>query len=342
MGSSPKAIEARGIALLENTTGGDFDIQFGHEVTADAFLRLKWSSGARGPEPGWLPVQIKVTSHRTKEWERKMRYVLRTQRDSLHGATLLGVSLNKADCWFVHVVHRHTPYESFCMGDPAWNYEPALVSECLRDHWQSRAASLYKEPSRAFAYSKETLLEVDARAAFVDLLRGTDLDYQVCREEFSGVGGHLFLRSAPHKKYRIQEKLLSWRLEDGEALGLRTKLRRASGKNYKAADGDYFLLHARGGTPGACEPFSLFGSALVPFHELEARGMLRKNDQNPGTSILALYPAGCPGVKNGRTGWLEKCFKPKEELVAYLTDELRSRNGFTHNRAECETFCAMQ
>eukprot|EP00392_Amoebophrya_sp_AT5.2_P016824 g17125.t1 len=338
MGTAPKLIEARGIELLEAVVADSFAIQYGHEVRADAFLRLKQKVVGPQSQRGWLPIQIKVTSKRTQDWGRKMKHLLHKQCEALHNVIVIGISLHPSDSWFIHQVRRHSPCRVFAVTDAAWNFEQGLVTERLRELWGCPSNTLYDEPARAFAYSQETLLEVDARAAFVEALRGSDVEYRVCRDEFSGVDGYLCLRSAPDLKYTVQEKALSWRMEGETALGLRTKLRRANGKNYKATDGEFFLLHARSGKPGTCEPFSLFGSALLPFSELSARGML-----DPGASILAMYPTG-PGVKNPRDGWAEKYFKPINEVPQFIENELRARNGGSKrdDSTETDSLCAIQ
>eukprot|EP00392_Amoebophrya_sp_AT5.2_P012707 g12814.t1 len=324
----PRKIEQRGLQLLHELLAPRFDVYRGHEIRADIFARFKAEGGSSGRQGGWLPLQVKVTGSRSKTWDRKMRHLFRHDAEALRGVVVVGVSLDPMQDWFVHSVHKKNNYTDFDATLPAWNYPRTTMADRLAELWKEKSCTLYSHPSRSFVYSQATLTEVEAREEFLDVLAGTGVRFELSRKEFGCVDGLLYLADNPDYKYRVQEKVLCWRMEGDEALGLRVSLRRSNGENYKPGDADFLLLHARDREPGTCERFHLFGSALVPFEDLSAHGMLHKSKKDPGCSILALYP-NCPGVKTVRDGWAEKCFHERSKLALAIRDELTTRNPKT-------------
>eukprot|EP00392_Amoebophrya_sp_AT5.2_P013605 g13734.t1 len=317
----------RGVQLLQEVLAPRFDLYRGHELRADVFVRVKDPGASASRQGGWLPLQIKVTSSRTKAWNRKVRHLFRHDADALHNVVAVGVSLDPSQDWFVHLVHKKNNYTEFDPTLPAWNFCRTCIADRLLELWQEKSSTLFSHPSRSFVYSQTTLTEVEAREEFQDVLAGTGVKYELSRQEFGCVDGLLYLAAKPEHKYRVQEKVLVWRFdESGEPLCLRVSLRRKNGENYKPQDADFLLLHARDRPPGTCERFHLFGSALVPFSDLSAKGMLHKSQDDPGCSMLSLFP-NCPGVKTARDGWVEKCFYERTQLAAAIFDELTTRNS---------------
>eukprot|EP00392_Amoebophrya_sp_AT5.2_P011132 g11207.t1 len=326
---SPKEIETRGVAVFNELVINDFHAQYGHELRADAFIKLKTESGTpeNAAPGGWLAVQVKTTTKRTASWARKMKHVLRYEREGLHNMALVGVSLDPEDPVFIHVVHRCNNYDCFSTKDATWNTTRSSAAARLRELCTSGATPLNESPTSRFVYSQATLIECEAREDFKTLLRGSPVSYEAATTEFTVVDGILSLNGVPGVGYRVQEKVLAWRRENGKPLGLRVCMRRhcplslgSTGKNYGPADADYLLLHARDCDPSACAPTRIYGSALIPWRELEAQG-------EPGRGMLSIYPEGAPGVKTARQGWAETFFHKRSDIVQAISDELTAAQG---------------
>eukprot|EP00392_Amoebophrya_sp_AT5.2_P010061 g10092.t1 len=307
-------------------------VERGHELRADIFVSLKdisiegsASSQSQAPHK-WLPCQVKVTKKRPTAWERKLRLVLRTRAAELHTAVLIGLSLDAEEPAFLHVVHRHNNYDATDPTAPEYNVTRAALAASIHSLLTSPEAVLYDNPSRAFANSTTALVEIDARNDFQNITAGSGVVYQPNRLEFTPVDGCVFLSSHPDRKFRVQEKTLSIRRENGVALGLRTSLLRKSGEAYRRGDADFLLAHARDDVCAA-QParFRIHGCVLIPWEELWERGYLSDEDGFHGCGMLSLYPQGCPGVRRARSGWLETLFTKRKEVAKTITHELQER-----------------
>lgn len=228
MGTTPKEIETRGVAVFNELVINDFHVQYGHELRADAFIKLKTESGTpeNAAPGGWLAVQVKTTAKRTASWARKMKHVLRYEREGLHNMALVGVSLDPEDPVFIHVVHRCNNYDCFSTKDATWNTPRSSAAARLRELCTSGATPLNESPTSRFVYSQATLIECEAREDFKTLLRESPVSYEAAPTEFTVVDGILSLNGVPGVGYRVQEKVLAWRRENGKPLGLRVCLRR--------------------------------------------------------------------------------------------------------------------
>mmetsp|Transcript_19787 Transcript_19787/g.49888 ORF Transcript_19787/g.49888 Transcript_19787/m.49888 type:complete len:335 (-) Transcript_19787:1996-3000(-) len=331
MGDAPRNTESAALASLEGILEVGFWFQLGHELRADAFISPKPGSGSSSSSSGvearpWLAVQVKSTAMRSRAWARKIKFILRHQKEALRGVVLLGFSLTPSDKAFAHLVHQHHDYHRFDVNSPRWNCDRADLVQFLRDLVTAPSAPLIVHPTRNYVYSTATLVEVEARAAFEELLQGTGVVCEASKKEFCSCDGNLYLSDAPAVKFRVQEKVLTWRREGEQTLGLRVCLRRASGENYGADDFDYLLLHARSDEPDSCAAIQLAGCALLPAKELAAHGYLKENG-SPGCGILSLYPAGIPGVKKGRAGWAESYFNTHENVANAIRDELQKHQN---------------
>eukprot|EP00392_Amoebophrya_sp_AT5.2_P012130 g12225.t1 len=268
---------------------------------------------------------MKVTTSRTRAWHRKLKFILKTQRGALRGVVLLGLSLHTDDKVFCHLVHRCNKYDCADMTHPDWNCRRDELVGRIRTLLADSSTPTHADPARAFVYSTATLVEVDARNDFASLLEGTPVKYEVEQTEFSTADAVVFLENKPQHKYKVQEKVTSWRFENDIPLGLRASLRRWNGQNYAPGDADFLLLHARASEVNAHSPFRVHGSALISWEELEQHGFLHTSEGSPGCGSLSMYPKGCPGVRCARETWLEERFKTRDELAAEIQAILEER-----------------
>mmetsp|Transcript_17021 Transcript_17021/g.42169 ORF Transcript_17021/g.42169 Transcript_17021/m.42169 type:complete len:353 (+) Transcript_17021:101-1159(+) len=328
MGEHARQVERTAAEALGQVLGSHFHFLRGHELRAGAFISLKRNedgpSGSGSKVGKWLPLQIKSTTARSPTWSRKIRHILRNKKTELHGVVLIGISLLESDDVFMHLVHKHHDYQRFDVSSPMWNCKRSDLVTSLSSVWDSGFSVLHRNPGRSFVYSPATLVENEARADFYSMLEGSGVHYQAARNEFDSIDGSLFLIHAPEHKFAIQEKVLAWRRENGEALGLRCTLRRASGHNYAAGDFEYLLLHARENEPGTGAATRIAGCAFLPASELSAHGYLR-GDGSPGCGIISIYPEGVPGVRSGRDGWAEKHSHRRENVATEIRNELERR-----------------
>ena len=227
MGENPRTIERHGVAELRAIFGEEFHVTSGHEQRADIFVTPKQSRQEREPAPGshWLALQIKITSSRTGDWDRKMRFLLRHKQDQLHGVVLFGFSLVPEEKAFITLVHRHRCYDGVDISEASLNCDRDQVCHRLKRLFEESEAQLLASPARALVYSNATLVEADARADFLGLITGTGITYEPAREEYGAIDGFLFLDRKPSVRFRIQEKALSVRRQRGQALCLRCNLR---------------------------------------------------------------------------------------------------------------------
>eukprot|EP00392_Amoebophrya_sp_AT5.2_P016256 g16514.t1 len=311
MGEEPKNTEIKGLAEFAELVSDRFEARAGHELKADTFISLK-ETGQKSPkEKRWMAVQLKICSKRTRPWARKMKWLLRHQKDALRNVLLVAYSLDPSDPVFLHThtVHRHQDYASFAVCDKHHNCLREHLSAQLLQLWESDgAATFFGNPSQRFVYSQATKTEAEVRSLFLNLLEDSDLRYDPPTAEYDTVDGILSTIGPRPVSVRVQEKVFCIRQERGENLGLRVSLRRPP------------LLRIR-------LIQEIAGSLFVSFRELAKAGYLR-SDACGGCSILAVYP-DAPGVKTPRVGGngMEKYFFQREELTQAIENELKKTHS---------------
>eukprot|EP00392_Amoebophrya_sp_AT5.2_P002348 g2353.t1 len=286
MGSQPRITEGEGASLLTELIGDRFRLQFGHEIKADVFVQPK-TGGANGVQDGasrWIPLQLKVTKKITPAWRRKIRLILRRDKQKLRGIVLVGISLDPGDDCFVHLVHANRSCDSFDVSSPHFMTPPANLVDQLQGFWNAKLGTSLDHPDGSCVFSPATLTEHEARNDFQSLLAGTGLSYEVARSEGEPVDG-------------------------------------STGANYTPEDADYLLLHAREDPLAVGLPFRIYGSALISFQQLQEQGYLHTGDGQPGRAILSMYP-DAPGVRTVRETWIEATFTKRNNVAASIIAEL--------------------
>eukprot|EP00392_Amoebophrya_sp_AT5.2_P009304 g9332.t1 len=178
-----------------------------------------------------MAVQVKVTREINSAFRRKMKHLLRTEKENLHEVVLVGVSLETADPFLVHLVHKDRCYDTANVGGPHFMVEKTAFLDRLLDLYHTeKAGTCVPTPARSYTFSPATLVEVEAREDFESLLAESGLNYETSRVENDAAGGYLWATNRPERKWRVQEKVLTWRYaRSGKPVGLRVSLRRNRG-----------------------------------------------------------------------------------------------------------------
>eukprot|EP00392_Amoebophrya_sp_AT5.2_P014395 g14544.t1 len=215
MGTVPRDLETKHRKEFLKLIAPAFEWTAGGESFSDLYIRrrsrkrpaanseaiLSEEDSDGGGPVLWTPLQLKTAGARTAPWARKMRFNLKKQRTSLHGALYVGYCSEDPSSILVEQVHRCRDYSKYDPNAASSNIDLENLHDALAQFCETSVAARLEGGEAGadamMAYSKETLEEKRARAFFNAALRTL------------GNGKCQYKSATPEQEYSCVDGLLS-------------------------------------------------------------------------------------------------------------------------------------